>query len=128
MNRWFKVQAQKMEKEIKEKKEKMINQQKQDYLKKIEKKQKEILNRKAFREWKTKKEIEKKKRKYEEQKQKEKEEEKRKRDYLKKKIKSFTIGPYTDAAALKEVQNIIVENNLKEEDYFLNNSDNESRK
>ena len=129
MNRWFKVQAQKMEKEMKEKKEKIMNQQKQEYLKKIEKKQKEILNRKAFREWKEKKEIEIKKRKYEERKQKEKEEEKRKRDYLKKKVKSFTIGPYTDAAALKEVQNCIVENNLnKEEEYYLNNSDYEGRK
>ena len=124
MNRWFKVQAKKMEKEMKDKKEKIINQQKQEYLKKIEKEQKEILNRKAFKEWKEKKELEIKKRKKEERKQKEKEEEERKREYLKKRIKSFTIGPYTDAAALKEVQNFIVENNLNKEE----ESENESHK
>ena len=117
-----------MEKEILEKREKMQKQQKNANLKKLEKKQKQILNRKAFKEWIEKKEKEIKKRKNEERKQREKEEEKKKRDYLKKKVKSFTIGPYTDAAALKEVQNLLVENNLnKEEDeYFQDNSEYES--
>ena len=129
MNNWFKLQAKKMEKEIMEKREKIHIEQKNANLKKLEKKQKQILNRKAFKEWKEKKEKEIKKRKNEEKKQKEKEEEKKKRDYLKKKVKSFTIGPYTDAAALKEVQNILVENNLnKEEDEnFQDNSEYESR-
>jgi hypothetical protein len=97
--------------------------------KKIEKKQKEILNKKAFKEWLKKKERESKQKKYEERKQKEKEELKRKRDYLKKRVKSFTIGPYTDAAALKEVQNYLVENNLnKEEDEYIQDiSEYESR-
>ncbi len=128
MNNWFKLQAKKMEKEILEKREKMQKQQKNANLKKLEKKQKQILNRKAFKEWIEKKEKEIKKRKNEERKQREKEEEKKKRDYLKKKVKSFTIGPYTDAAALKEVQNLLVENNLnKEEDeYFQDNSEYES--
>ena len=130
MNNWFKVQAKKMEKEILEKREKVIMEKEKENLKKIEKKQKEILNRKAFQEWKEKKEKEIKKRKKEEKKQKQKEEEKRKRDYLKRRVKSFTIGPYTDAAALKQVQNLILENNLnkKEEDeYPAENSEFESR-
>jgi len=129
MDNWFKVQAEKMEKEIMEKREKISREQEKENLKKKEKKQKQILNRKAFKDWIEKKEKEKKKRKDEERKQREKEEEKKKRDYLKKKIKGFTIGPYTDAAALKEVQNFLVENNLnKEEDeYFQENSEYESR-
>ena len=129
MNNWFKLQAKKMEKEIMENREKIHIEQKNANLKKLEKKQKQILNRKAFKEWKEKKEKEIKKRKNEEKKQKEKEEEKKKRDYLKKRVKSFIIGPYTDAAALKEVQNILVENNLnKEEDEnFQDNSEYESR-
>ena len=129
MNRWFKIQAEKMEKEIYEKKEKIILQQEKEQLKKIEKKQKQILNRKAFIEWKKKKEREMRMKKNEEKKQKEKEKERIKRDYLKRKVKSFTIGPYTDAAALKEVQNYLVEKNLKkeEDEYFQENSEYESR-
>jgi hypothetical protein len=129
MNNWFKIQAEKMEKEILEKKEKQHEEHEKEYLRKIEKKQKEILNKKAFKEWLKKKERESKQKKYEERKQKEKEELKRKRDYLKKRVKSFTIGPYTDAAALKEVQNILVENNLnKEEDEYMQDySEYESR-
>ena len=57
--------------------------------------------------------------KKEEKIKKQKEEEKKKRDYLKKKVKRFTIGPYTDAAALKEVQNILVEKNLNKEENEL---------
>ena len=129
MEYWFHIQAKKMEKEIMEKREKIHIEQEKENLKKKEKKQKQILNRKAFKDWIEKKEKEKKQRKEEEKKQREKEEEKKKRDYLKKKIKGFTIGPYTDAAALKEVQNYLVENNLnKEEDeYFQENSEYESR-
>ena len=129
MNKWFQAQAEKMEKEILAKKEKKNKQHKDEYLKKIEKKQKEILNRKAFKEWSQKKDKELKQKKYEEKKLKEKEELKKKRDYLKKRVKSFTIGPYTDAAALKEVQNYLVENNLnKEEDELMpDNSEYESR-
>ncbi len=129
MNNWFKIQAEKMEKEILEKKEKKYEQHEKEYLKKIEKKQKEILNKKAFKEWTQRKNKEFKQKKFEEKKQKEKEELKKKRDYLKKRVKSFTIGPYTDAAALKEVQNILVENNLnKEEDEYLQDySEYESR-
>ena len=129
MDNWFITQAKKMEKEIMEKREKIHIEQEKENLKKKEKKQKQILNRKAFKDWIEKKEKEKKQRKEEEKKQREKEEEKKKRDYLKKKIKGFTIGPYTDAAALKEVQNYLVENNLnKEEDeYFQENSEYESR-
>ena len=128
MNNWFKIQAEKMEKEILEKKEKKHEQHEKEYLKKIEKKQKEILNKKAFKEWTRRKEKEFKQKKFEEKKQKEKEELKRKRDYLKKRVKSFTIGPYTGAAALKEVQNILVENNLnKGDEYMQEYSEYESR-
>ncbi len=129
MNRWFKIQAEKMEKEIFAKKEKLILQREKEQLKKLEKKEKQILNRKAFIDWKKKKEREMKKKKNDEKKEREKEEEKRKREYLKRKVKSFTIGPYTDAAALKEVQNYLVENNLKKEgdEYYQENSEYESR-
>ena len=119
MNNWFKVQAKKMEKEILEKREKIIMEKEKENLKKIEEKQKKILNRKAFKEWREKKEREIKMKKKEEKIKKQKEEEKKKRDYLKKKVKRFTIGPYTDAAALKEVQNILVEKNLNKEENEL---------
>jgi len=116
MNNWFKVQAKKMEKEILEKREKIIMEKEKENLKKIEEKQKKILNRKAFKEWREKKEREIKMKKKEEKIKKQKEEEKKKRDYLKKTVKRFTIGPYTDAAALKEFQNILVEKNLNKEE------------
>ena len=126
MNNWFKIQARKMEKELLEKREKILMEKEKANLKKIEKQQKQMLNKKAFKEWKERKEKEIKKRKIEEKKKKQREEEKKKRDLLKKRVKSFTIGPYTDAAALKEVQNYLVENNLNKEEedmYFQNNSE-----
>lgn len=126
MNNWFKIQAKKMEKELLEKREKILMEKEKANLRKIEKQQKQMLNKKAFKEWKERKEKEIKKRKIEEKKKKQREEEKKKRDLLKKRVKSFTIGPYTDAAALKEVQNYLVENNLNKEEedmYFQNNSE-----
>ena len=41
------------------------------------------------------------------------EEEKKRKEFLKKRVKSFIIGPYTDAAALREIQNNLMENNLE---------------
>lgn len=125
MNKWFKEQAKKMEKEIEYKKKKKIEDLRKKNLKIIEKNQKKILNMEAFREWKLGKDLELKKRRKEEKIQKMKNEAKKKREYLKKRVKGFIIGPYTDAAALKEVQNIILENNLNENEskYFQEKTD-----
>jgi len=50
---------------------------------------------------------------------KKKEEEKKRREYLKRRVKSFIIGPYTDAAALREIQNNLMENNLNNSDFDM---------
>ena len=44
---------------------------------------------------------------------KKKEQKQKRKEYLKKRVKSFIIGPYTDAAALREIQNNLMENNLE---------------
>ena len=52
------------------------------------------------------------KKKKEEKLKKEKEEEQKKKDFLKKKVKSFIIGPYTGAGDLRKALNSIIETNL----------------
>ena len=47
------------------------------------------------------------------------EEEKKRREYLKRRVKSFIIGPQTDAAALREIQNNLMENNLNNSDFDM---------
>ena len=50
---------------------------------------------------------------------KQKEQQRKRKEYLKKRVKSFIIGPYTDAAALREIQNNLMENNLNNSDFGL---------
>ena len=50
---------------------------------------------------------------------KKKEEEKKRKEFLKRRVKSFIIGPYTDAAALREIQNNLMEMNLNNSDFDM---------
>ena len=113
MNNWFKVQAEKMEKEILEKRRKKNKEreEKKMKIKKIE--EKKIRGKEAFRLWKEGKEHEMRIKKRKENIIKKQEEEKKRKEFLKKRVKSFIIGPYTDAAALREIQNNLMENNLE---------------
>ena len=112
MNSWFKTQAEKMEKElIKKRKQKKKEKEKQN-LKEKEIIEKKIKGKEAFQKWKEEKDKERIKKKKEEKIKKEKEEEQKKRDFLKKKVKSFIIGPYTGAGDLRKALNNIIETNL----------------
>ena len=46
-------------------------------------------------------------------------EQQKRKEYIKKRVKSFIIGPYTDAAALREIQNNLMENNLNNSDFGI---------
>ena len=116
MNHWFKTQAEKMEKEIEEKRKKKQQEKKEKIRKKKEQQEKEKNCKEAFRKWKEIKEQEMKIKKRKENIKKRKEEEKKRKEYLKRRVKSFIIGPYTDAAALREIQNNLMENNLNNSD------------
>jgi len=112
MNSWFKTQAEKMEKElIKKRKQKKKEKEKQN-LKEKEIIEKKIKGKEAFQKWKEEKDKERIKKKKEEKIKKEKEEEQKKRDFLKKKVKSFIIGPYTGAGDLRKALNNIIETNI----------------
>lgn len=80
-------------------------------IKKIE--EKKLRGKEAFRLWKEGKEQEMRIKKRKENIIKKQEEEKKRKEFLKKRVKSFIIGPYTDAAALREIQNNLMENNLE---------------
>ena len=119
MNNWFKVQAEKMEKEIEEKKKKKQKIKKEKIRKIQEKKEKEIKGKEAFRKWKEMKEKEMKIKKRKENLKKKKEEQQKRKEFLKRRVKSFIIGPYTDAAALREIQNNLMETNLNNSDFDM---------
>ena len=119
MNNWFKTQAEKMEKEIEAKKKKKENEKKERIRKKAEKEQKKIKGKEAFRKWKELKENEMKEKRRKENLKKKKEEEKKRKEYLKRRVKSFIIGPYTDAAALREIQNNLMDTNINNSDFDL---------
>lgn len=115
MNNWFKSQAEKMEKEIIEKKRKKNKEKEEKNLKLKKIQEKQIKGKEAFRIWKENKDNEMRIKKKKENIMKKKEEEQKRKEYLKKRVKSFIIGPYTDAAALREIQNNLMENNLNDE-------------
>ena len=119
MNNWFKTQAEKMEKEFEEKKKKKVEEKKEKIRKKKEVEEKQKKGKEAFQKWKELKEQEMKIKKRKENINKKKEEEKKRREYLKRRVKSFIIGPYTDAAALREIQNNLMENNLNNSDFDM---------
>jgi hypothetical protein len=115
MNEWFKQQAQKMEVEILEhqmelKRKKEIEKENEEK-KKLRKKE----NKLAFKEWKERKDEEMKiikQKKLEEEKLKE----SKSRHSAYNRNKGFTIGPYTDAGALKEIQKFVNEKFTEEDD------------
>ena len=112
MNSWFKIQAEKIEKEIiKKRKQKKEEKEKQSLAKKqiLEKKKK---GKEAFINWRKEKDKDIKKKKKEEIIRKKKEEEKKKKEFIKKKVKSFIIGPYTGAGDLRKALFNILETNL----------------
>jgi hypothetical protein len=119
MNNWFKAQAEKMEKEFEEKKKKKEKEKKEKIQKKIEKEEKKIRGKEAFKRWKELKEQEMKDKKRKENINKRKAEQQKRKEYIKKRVKSFIIGPYTDAAALREIQNNLMENNLNNSDFGI---------
>ena len=119
MNNWFKVQAEKMEKEIEEKKKKKEKEKKEKIRKKKEMEEKKIKGNEAFRRWRENKEHEMKIKKRKENLKKRKEEAQKRKEYLKRRVKSFIIGPYTDAAALREIQNNLMENNFNNSDFDM---------
>ena len=110
MNEWFKQQAKKMEKEILQHQEEERIKKELERKKEEEKKKKKLDSKEKFREWKEKKDLEMKEKKREKM-----------MEELEKKSKSkhstnhwmnnkgFTIGPYTDAGALKEIQRFVAE-------------------
>ena len=129
MNEWFKQQAKKMEKEILEHQEEERIKKQIEKEKEEEKKRKKIESKERFKEWKERKDIELKEKKRE-----------KKLEEIEKKSKSkhstshwmnnkgFTIGPYTDAGALKEIQRFVAEkctedDNEEGEEDFNNNDD-----
>ena len=119
MNNWFKAQAEKMEKEFEEKKKKKEKEKKEKIQKKSEKEEKKIRGKEAFKRWKELKEQEMKDKKRKENINKRKAEQQKRKEYIKKRVKSFIIGPYTDAAALREIQNNLMENNLNNSDFGI---------
>ena len=127
MNEWFKQQAKKMEKEILEHQEEERIKKQIEKEKEEEKKRKKIESKERFKEWKERKDIELKEKKREKM-----------LEEIEKKSKSkhstshwmnnkgFTIGPYTDAGALKEIQRFVAEkctedDNEEGEEDFNNN-------
>ena len=119
MNNWFKIQAEKMEKEIEDKKKKKEKEKKEKIRKKKEIEEKKIKGKEAFKRWREIKEQEMKIKKRKENIRKRKEEEQKRKEYLKRRVKSFIIGPYTDAAALREIQNNLMENNFNNSDFDM---------
>ena len=112
MNSWFKTQAEKIEKElIKKRKQKKEEIKKQNLVKK-EILQKKIRGKEAFQKWKEEKDRDKIRKKKEEKIKRKKEEEQKKKEYLKRKVKSCIIGPYTGAGELRKALYNILETNL----------------
>ena len=116
MDQWFKTQAEKMEKELitkrKQKKEQKEKQKEEIKLMK----EKRIKEREAFQKWREGKEKEKKIKIKEEKLKQKKEKEKNKKEYIKKKVKSFIIGPYTGASELRQALYNILETNLSKDE------------
>ena len=116
MDKWFKTQAEKMEKELitkrKQKKEQKEKQKEEIKLMR----EKRIKEREAFQKWREGKEKEKKIKIKEEKLKQKKEKEKNKKEYIKKKVKSFIIGPYTGASELRQALYNILETNLNKDE------------
>ena len=114
MNEWFKAQAKKMEKEILEKQEELRKKKEKEQSDKEEKKRKRKESKIIFKQWKEKKDEELREKKKEKMMQEY--ETKSKSKHSNYNNKGFTIGPYTDAGALKEIQKFINERCTQDED------------
>ena len=122
MNSWFKAQAEKIEKEILTKRKLKKEEKEKQNLAKKKILEKKIRGKEAFQKWreekdrdKIKKRQEEKIRQKKEQEQKKKEKEQKKKEYLKKRVKSFIIGPYTGAGDLSKALYNILETKLNKE-------------
>ena len=129
MNEWFKKQAKKMELEILEKQEELRIKKEKEKNDEEEKKTKKKESKIRFKEWKEKKDEELREQKKEKM-QKEFENKSKSKNSIINKInnKGFTIGPYTDAGALKEIQRFVAEKCTEdddEEEGIINNNENE---
>jgi len=113
MNEWFKAQARKMEKEILEKQEKLKEKKKKEKDEEEEKKKKRKESKIKFKQWKERKDEELREKKKEKMMQEY--ETKSKSRHSNYTNKGFTIGPYTDAGALKEIQRFINEKCIQDE-------------
>ena len=113
MNEWFKAQAKKMEKEILEKQEKLKEKKKKEKDEEEEKKRKRKESKIMFKKWKERKDEELREKKKEKMMQEY--ETKSKSRHSNYTNKGFTIGPYTDAGALKEIQRFINEKCIQDE-------------
>ena len=112
MNSWFKAQAEKIEKNLIEKRKQKKEEKEKRNLEKKEILEKKIKGKEAFIKWRQGKDKDIKKKKIEEKKRRKKEEELKKKEFIKNKVKSFIIGPYTGAGDLRNALYKILETNL----------------
>ena len=117
MNEWFKQQAKKMEREILEQQTELRKKKEMEKINEEKKKQKKKESKMAFKMWKERKDEELKEMKQKQYQDKMlKELESKSKHSAFNPNKGFTIGPYTDAGALKEIQRFVNEKCTKEED------------
>ena len=116
MNDWFKQQARKMEKEILDQQTELKKKKEMEKINEEQKKQKKKESKMAFKLWKERKDEELKQMKQKSIQEKMlKELESKSKHSAFNHNKGFTIGPYTDAGALKEIQRFVNEKCAEEE-------------
>ena len=117
MNEWFKQQAKKMELEILEQQEELRKKKEKEKIEEEEKKRKKKESKIMFKQWKEKKDEELREKKREKMLQEYETKSKSKHSNINKlNNKGFTIGPYTDAGALKEIQRFVAEKCTEDDD------------
>ena len=110
MNEWFREQAKKMEREILEQQEELRKKKEKEKNDEEEKKRKRKESKIMFKQWKERKDEELREKKKEKlMKENESKSKSKHSNYNKINNKGFTIGPYTDAGALKEIQRFVAE-------------------
>ena len=129
MNEWFKRQAKKMEQEIMEQQEEMRIKKEKEKYEEEEKKRKKKESKMVFKQWKERKDEELREKKKEKlQKENESKSKSKHSNINRMNNKGFTIGPYTDAGALKEIQKFVAEKcteDDEEEEGIVNDNENE---
>ena len=117
MNEWFKKQAEKMEEEILKQQEELRKKREKEKYEEEEKKRKKKESKMMFKQWKEKKDEELREKKKEKMLQEYETKSKSKHSNINKlNNKGFTIGPYTDAGALKEIQRFVAEKCTEDDD------------